>query len=77
MKGLVREPFVDEVRECVRPAEAYGGLVPVEELFEGVRVGSCRPACWLRAGAFVRCRSAVKSLLRFMVMCPSCSGAGL
>ena len=36
-EGCVGEPLVCEVRECVHPAEAYGGL-PVEELFEGVRV---------------------------------------
>ena len=36
-EGCVGEPLVCEVRERVRPAEAYGGL-PVEELFEGVRV---------------------------------------
>ena len=35
----VGEPFVCEVYERVCPAEAYGGL-PVEELFEGVRVAS-------------------------------------
>lgn len=37
-EGGVGEPFVCEVYECVRPAEAYGRLVPVKELFEGVRV---------------------------------------
>ena len=37
-EGGIGEPFVCEVRERVHPAEAYGGLVPVEELFEGVRV---------------------------------------
>ena len=37
-EGGVGEPFVREVRERVRPAEAYGGLVSVEELFESVRV---------------------------------------
>lgn len=36
-EGCVGEPFVCEVCKRVRPAEAYGGL-PVEELFEGVRV---------------------------------------
>ena len=36
-KGGVGEPFVCEVRERVRPTEAYGGL-PVEELFESMRV---------------------------------------
>ena len=36
-EGCVGEPFVCEVHERVRPAEACGGL-PVEELFEGVRV---------------------------------------
>ena len=37
-EGCVGEPFVCEVRERVHPAEAYGGLVSVEELFESVRV---------------------------------------
>ena len=37
-EGYVGEPLVCEVCECVHPAEAYGGLVPVEELFEGMRV---------------------------------------
>ena len=37
-EGCIGEPFVDEVCERVRPAEAYGGLVPVEELFECMRV---------------------------------------
>ena len=41
-EGCVGEPFVCEVCECVRPAEAYGGL-PVEELFEGVRVAFVPP----------------------------------
>ena len=52
-EGSVGEPFVDEVRERVRPAEAYGGLVPVEELFEGVRVAFV-PPCLLgmRRGVF-------------------------
>ena len=38
----VGEPFVCEVYERVCPAEAYGGL-PVEELFEGVRVAFVPP----------------------------------
>ena len=42
-EGCVGEPLVCEVRERVRPAEAYGGLVPVEELFEGVRVAFVPP----------------------------------
>lgn len=42
-EGGVGEPFVCEVHERVRPAEAYGGLVPVEELFEGVRVAFVPP----------------------------------
>ena len=37
-EGSVGEPSVREVYERVHPAEAYGGLVPVEGLFEGVRV---------------------------------------
>ena len=41
-EGGIGEPFVCEVRERVRPAEAYGGL-PVEELFEGVRVAFAPP----------------------------------
>lgn len=41
-EGCVGEPFVREVRERVHPAEAYGGL-PVEELFEGVRVAFVPP----------------------------------
>ena len=36
-EGCVGEPFVREVYERVRPAQACGGL-PVEELFEGVCV---------------------------------------
>ena len=48
-KGLVSEPFVCEVHERVCPAEAHGGL-PVEELFEGVRVAFAPP------GLLVECR---------------------
>lgn len=48
-EGCVGEPFVCEVCERVHAAEAYGGL-PVEELFEGVRVEfvplSRLDACW-------------------------------
>ena len=51
-EGCVGEPFVCEVRERVRPAEAYGGLVPIEELFEGVRVAFMPP------GLLVACRGA-------------------
>lgn len=36
-EGGIGEPFVYEVHERVRSAEAHGGL-PVEELFEGVHV---------------------------------------
>lgn len=53
-EGCVGEPFVCEVCERVRPAEAYGGL-SVEELFESVRVAFaplnllvvCRGVCAL------------------------------
>ena len=42
-EGCVGEPFICEVRERVRAAEAYGGL-PVEELFECVRVAFVPPS---------------------------------
>ena len=48
-EGYVGEPLVCEACERVRPAEAYGGL-PVEELFEGVRVAFAPP------GLLVVCR---------------------
>ena len=51
-EGGIGEPFVCEVRERVRPAEAYGGL-PVEELFEGVRVAFAPPGLLVvRRGVF-------------------------
>lgn len=46
-EGCVGEPFVCEVCERVRPAETHGGL-PVEELFESVRVAFV-PPCLLVA----------------------------
>ena len=48
-EGCIGEPFVCEVCERVHPAEAYGGL-PVEELFECVRVAFVPP------GLLVVCR---------------------
>lgn len=73
-RGWVGEPFVYEVCERVRPAEAYGGLVPVEELFEGVRVAfaplsrqvACRGVFALlqRGEEFVEVHGGVPFLLR-------------
>lgn len=72
-EGRVGEPFVCEVRERVRPAEACGGL-PVEELFEGVCVAfaplSLQVARWgvfalpQRGEEFVEVHSGVPFLLR-------------
>ena len=72
-EGSVGEPFVREVRERVHSAEAYGGL-PVEELFEGVRVAFV-PPCLLvvcrgvlavpqRCEEFVEVHGGVPFLLR-------------
>ena len=77
-EGSVGEPIVYEVYERVRPAEAYGGLVPVEELFEGVRV-TFVPLSLLvvRRGVFALPQRGEEFVEVHSGVCPSCSGAGL
>lgn len=51
-EGGVGEPLVYEVYERVRPSQACGGL-PVEELFESVRVAFVPPGLLVvRRGVF-------------------------
>ena len=51
-RECVGEPFVCEVCERVCPAEAHGGL-PVEELFEGVRVAFAPPCLLVARGGVI------------------------
>ena len=73
-EGCIGESFVCEVYERVHPADAYGGLVSVEELFESVRVAfaplsllvACRGVFALpqRGEEFVEVHGGVPFLLR-------------